>query len=194
MKPFHETDRYIYDLTPDSVCLDCGGYEGFWANEMWKQYGCTVHVLEPVHRFFKQVEQIRNLSNVMKIHVYNFGIGAMTIKLPFSIKGSMTGPYADNPETELVDIYSVEDVWQKLCLLSDVDVMKVNIEGMEFAVVGSMVHSGMIKRVKNLQVQWHPVTPNCEMHFDFLQKKLSETHELTFDAQWIWQNWSRKQS
>lgn len=189
MKPFEETDRYDYPITPDSVVLDCGGYEGRWAKGIHEKYGCRIHVLEPIQEFFERTA--RNLSGLPGVEVYQFGIDSENRMAEFTIKGDMTGLWADGTKVEGVMLFAVESVFDNLGL-DRLAVMKLNIEGSEFRVVESLITSGLINRVDNLQVQWHPVAPEVVEKFDELQKRLSETHELTFDAQWIWQNWRLK--
>lgn len=188
MKPFTEEARYEYDLTPDSVVLDCGGYEGRWAAGIHERYGCTVHVLEPVKRFYQHI--VQRFAGNDKIHVYNLGIGGESGDVPFSIKGDMTGAFADNPETEIVHLESADSLFRMLDII-ELGVLKLNIEGGEWGVVPRLIKSGEIKRVKNLQVQWHGVGRGDEPMFDALQNSLAFTHHLTFDAGWTWQNWER---
>lgn len=188
MKPFHESDRYNYPLTPDSVVLDCGGYEGTFADHISARYHCTVHVLEPVRRFFDKV--VTRVGWRERVFVHPWGIGERCCEAKFSIKGDMTGEYADNPETETVILKDVPAIFEALGL-DRVQLLKLNIEGGEFTAVEQLLATGLLDRIDNLQVQWHPVVNNYQARYDALQAALAKTHHLTFDAQWIWQNWKR---
>lgn len=188
MKPFEESDRYNYRLLSTDVVLDCGGYEGNWAAGIFEKYHCTVHVLEPVKRFYDQIA--RRFADTAKVYVHNVGIGAETRMAKFSIKGDMTGEFADNPETEEVQLKSVEDVFEELAL-KEVACMKLNLEGGEFAVVERLLDTGLINNVAALQVQWHDVAPNAAERYEALQRRLARTRRLTFDHGWIWQSWQR---
>lgn len=188
MKPFHESDRYDYALTTDDIVLDCGGYEGKFAEEINRRYGCTVHVLEPIVHFYQRtVERLKDRHNV---HVHNCGIGGESGPALFKIKGDMTGAWVGEGTEEWVNIRAVDELW-KLLSLDEVGLVKLNIEGSEFPVVERMIETGLINKVRNLQVQFHAVVPDAEARFRALQDKLAQTHGLTFDAQWIWQNWKR---
>lgn len=187
MKPFEESDRYEYPLTPESVVLDCGGYEGRFATGIHERYGCTAHVLEPVKRFYDQI--VERFKDAPKIHVHHFGIANTTGQRTFHIKGDMTGLFASGGESERVEVKSPEEVFAALGIES-VALLKLNIEGGEFSVIESMIGSGLIANVKNLQVQWHDVAPKAAERYTVLQLALAKTHHLTFDADWVWQNWS----
>lgn len=188
MENFREEMRYEYNLNPDSVVIDCGGYEGRWAAGIHERYGCTVHVLEPVRKFYEQI-WVR-LRDYPKILIWRFGVGAEYGDAEFSIKGDMTGKYANNPDKETVEIVSVDKLFDLEGEQPEmIDVLKLNIEGSEFDVVEKLIETGLINRVRNLQVQWHDVVPNAQARYNGLQKELARTHRLTFDHGWVWQSW-----
>lgn len=187
MTPFTEDLRYQYDLTPDSVVIDCGGYEGRFAAGIYDRYGCTVHVLEPVKHFHDGI-LLRFGEAHLKVHAHNFGIGAVNEARVFSIKGDMTGAYADNPETERVILRAADEVIEMFAE-PEIALLKLNVEGEEFSTLEKLVDSPMLARVRNIQVQWHAVVPDYQARYDALQAKLARTHHLTFDHGWVWQNW-----
>ena len=43
--------RFDYELAPDSLVLDLGGYEGQWASDLYARQRCRIDVFEPVARF-----------------------------------------------------------------------------------------------------------------------------------------------
>lgn len=189
MKPFDEEDRYVYDLTPASVVLDCGGHKGDFAAKIHERYGCTVHVLEPVRQYYEACCERLGASG--RIFIHPWGVGLVTESAPFKIKGDMTGLFAESDEQELVLVKTMADIFSALGL-DRVDLLKLNIEGGEFTAVEQLIATGLIERVRNLQVQWHPVVTLCEPRYGHLQQVLASTHQLTFDAGWTWQNWRLK--
>lgn len=186
---YSEEDRFEYLLSPDSVVLDCGGYKGEWAQRIHDRYGSVIHVFEPVAEFFKATAN--RLVNTPNVHVYNYGVGAIHRLVEFSLQNDSTGEFSQTTEKEWVSIKGIEDIFTRLTL-GDVDLMKVNIEGGEFALLERMVKCGLIKRVKNLQVQWHDLVPDSINRFEVLQNEFAKTHELTFDNGWVWQGWRLK--
>lgn len=186
---FREEMRYEYpELTPDSVVLDCGGYEGRFAEGINDRYNCYVHVLEPVKEFYERTRD--RLKGRENIHVWPFGIGATTQDQVFGIKGDMTGVFA-NGEFECVQL-----LWWKACLKwvspRSLDLMKLNIEGGEFGVLEDMLRHEGVKSVRNIQVQWHDVAPKAAARRNEIIRCLQGTHELTWDFGWVWQNWKIK--
>lgn len=188
-QPYKEDIRYEYPLTADSVVVDCGGYAGKFAEEIARRYDCTVHVLEPVFEFWENC--VERLKSNPKITVHPFGIDGRAHIVHFRIKGDMTGMFADDGKYEKAVLISPSAV---LALAGDVDLLKLNIEGAEFAVLETILDDRIAGRFKNIQVQWHQhVAENDEERRNKIMQRLGETHELTFDFGWAWQNWSLKQ-
>lgn len=189
-EPFREEIRYEYPLTPDSVVLDCGGYEGTFAEEISRRYDCHVHVLEPVSVFFDRA--IERLKNKPKVTVYLLGIGGKTEAVQFHIKGNMTGAFTGEGEEERVMLMSPYLLLNRIGR-ETIDLLKLNIEGSEFDVLETILNEGLTKRFRNIQVQFHGGPPDAEARYDAIRTRLAETHELTFDYGWTWQNWRLKE-
>ncbi len=187
MKPFHEDDRYDYPLTPDSVVMDLGCYEGTFAAKIHEKYGCRVFAFEPVPAFFDRCRARFN-GHVPKVIVLNLAVGGDNGEVEGRIKGDMSGQFADQGEqwtARMIDMLQA----MELIGATKVDLLKINIEGGEFALLENMVLTKLAPAFGNIQVQWHSVVPNYQARYDALQAELAKTHHLTFDAGWVWQNW-----
>lgn len=75
-----------------------------------------------------------------------------------------------------------------------VDLIKINIEGGEYDLLEHLLSSGMVKRFKNIQVQFHEdVIPKAEARMRKIHDELSKTHRVTFQKIFIWENWEIKE-
>lgn len=182
-----EESRYAYKLNADSVVIDAGGFHGDWAAAIRAKYGCGVIVLEPVKAFYNQI--VKRFAGIPQVKVYNFGLGGTTGTIEFGIQHDSTGRFSGSAERETVRIEAVDEVLNAIG--KDIDLLKLNIEGAEFDVVDKLLDTGLISRVKDIQVQWHQVIPDCVKRYEAIQERLEETHYLTFYAGWVWQNWRR---
>lgn len=183
-----EAMRYEYDLTPDSVVLDCGGYKGEWAEEIHRRYGCTVHVLEPVKEFFDRIVA-RFGPDHPKIHVHQFGVGEFSGSAEFGIQNDSTGQFSGSAEREIVMLHSIGATIRALNL-GTISLMKLNTEGAEFSVIEALLNTGLIDRVDAIQVQFHDCAPDSKRRYEVIQERLAETHFLTLYTGWQWQSWS----
>jgi FkbM family methyltransferase len=193
MKIFTESDRYDYpELTPDSLVIDAGGYEGNWAAEISRKYGCRILIFEPVKRFFDRIAD--RFKDNDKVGVNHCGLGGKDCgagkEVEFHIQNDSTGQFAGSAEVEMVELFDASYVIGNMG--QEIGVLKLNVEGAEFQILWSLLDSGCIKKVKNLQVQFHPVIPNAGDHRATIQKRLAETHECVYDCPFIWEAWTRK--
>lgn len=193
MTDFTESMRYEYPLTADSLVIDAGGYEGNFANLICEKYGCTVFVFEPVPAFCRQVEQ--KLAKWPKVFVFNLGVAGRTRHSAFSVKGDMTGLASLGREHVVVDLRDIAEVLDEF---SDriqglqVDLLKLNIEGMEYEVLERILSAGLTPRFKNIQCQFHSVIDDFRVRRARIKEQMERTHDITwedpqFDIGWI--NW-----
>jgi len=66
------------------------------------------------------------------------------------------------------------------------------IEGGEYDLLEHLIKTKYIKRIKNLQVQFHDFVDQAQERMDNIQKELSKTHQLTYQYLFVWENWERK--
>ena len=190
MIPFtSEAQRYEYPLTPESVVLDFGGYAGSFAKSIVEKYGCRVLVFEPVSKWY--FECVKNLTAVPGVSIYMFGVGGESRFAEMGVSGDSTGLLSSSPEREMVQLRTLKDIMDGFELPA-VDLVKLNVEGAEFETVEQAIKDGTIKRIKNLQVQVHRCVEDAEARWSAIQKRLEETHELTYYGAFCWENWQIK--
>lgn len=185
-EPFLESLRYDYNLTPESIVLDCGGYEGRFAETMVNKYGCTVYVFEPIHRFHEAL--VEKFKGNPKIKLFNHGVAGTNRVDWFCIKGDMTGKFADTGDEQVVWLRDIATVIAEIG--KPIALLKLNIEGLEYEALEGLMDSVCWRAVQNIQVQCHG-TPGFE-RYEAIRTRLLETHELTFDFPFVWQNFRQK--
>lgn len=193
MKAFNESLRYEYELTPDSLIVDAGGFDGNWFIPMWEKHQCNIMVFEPVLDFWMKCTQRaygvdRDAMFNLKIAVFQSALGAKDQPINVAVRGDSSGVYSDAETLERCREVDVNKFFGD----KDWDVLKLNIEGMEFDVLERLVSTGNITRVKNIQVQFHRVVPDFDYRYGRLREALLTTHEPEWDSEIIWQNWKLK--
>lgn len=193
MKDFQDSDRYDYPcLTPDSVVIDAGGYEGNFARTIADKYHCHIVVFEPVMRF---ANAIRNrLASHPKVRVLPCALGGSDRMDTFHVQNDSSGVFAGSADTESVHVFSIVDAlvspWLEV-LAGEVAVLKLNVEGMEFEILEAILVHGLASRFLNIQVQFHTCAPAAENRYENIATQLAKTHRLTYRAPWVWENWER---
>lgn len=74
-----------------------------------------------------------------------------------------------------------------------IDLMKINIEGAEYDLLDHLIQSGIVLRIKNIQVQFHDFVLDAERRMRCIQAGLACTHELTYQYPFVWENWRLKE-
>lgn len=156
--------RYEYDLKPGNLVLDIGSYTREFTDEIIKKFGCKVECFDALdHRAAWTHE-----GKVLMGGAYYY-----------------TSAFDTNNQQEFncVDIAPY---------LVDVALCKINIEGMEYALIEYILDKGLMKEIKNLQVQFHLIDGvDCDGLYNRLAERLSETHKLTWRYPFVWENWER---
>jgi len=187
MKDFTEEERYNYDLNENSFVIDAGAYHGHFSKRIWDKYRCHIIALEPSESFFTtSLETLRGTG----VYLLKCGVSGHTESVQFGIANDSTGRFKDSEQTESV---SLIDVSSLVSGVQVVDLLKLNIEGGEYAVIRRLIETGLILKIQNLQVQFHSCAPGADSMVSSISEELQKTHNLTFDAgAYIWQNWERK--
>ncbi len=183
-----KTLRINYDLNKNSIVFDVGGYEGNWASDIFNKYGCTIHCFEPVKKF---ADKIKNrFSPNPKIIVYNVGLSNTNQKanISHSADGSSIFRGTGSEEITLVNVIDFLDKNK----ITKVDLMKINIEGGEYDLLEYLIQQNSVTRFQNLQIQFHDFMPRARERMKNIQKNLEKTHALTYQFEFVWENWKLK--
>lgn len=187
-----KTLRLFYDsLTPDSIVFDIGGFEGQWASDIYSKYLSKIFIFEPYMPFYSNIKNrfIKNDS----INVFPFGLGSKDVVT--SIFPAHDGTSIYKQSSERSEIIEVKDIvaFIKSEEISTIDLMKINIEGGEYELLERLIESGFIGRVTNIQVQFHDdYVENAGDKMNQIHNKLCETHELSWQYVFVWENWVLK--
>lgn len=175
-----------HDLDAESVVIDVGGYMGRWASDIFARYLCTVHVLEPVAEF-ADIAAWRFEHNP-KVTVHACGIGPERRTLRLGGEDDATSSHSRGKVTG--QIVPAEEFFAEIGEPT-ADLMSMNIEGDEYELIGHLIDTGRIQRIRNLQVQFHDVVPDAERRVAALRERLSATHTPTYRFPFVWEGWRR---
>lgn len=185
-----EAARYHYpELTRESNVVDVGAYVGQWAKDIWKKYRCNVLALEPVREFYQKA--CENLKDTPVI-IENAGLGGWMRTEQFGVQNDSSGILAGSEKKETVTILPVSSHLRSM-VKGSVDLIKINVEGMEYEMLDAILMIGDATYFRNLQIQFHHNLPDFQERYDRIAAALSLTHELTWRTPFVWENWHLKQ-
>ena len=181
------TVRVEYDLEPDNTAVDLGGYEGRWASEIFKRYGCNIHVFEPVSPFAASLE--KRFASDDKVRVYDYALGASNREFDISISGDGSSAFRQSDQIEHVRERKFSE-WFAGTGLDRIELLKINIEGGEYELLDHLLGTGLIKFIRDLQIQFHDFVPDAERRMHDLRASISQTHSQTYHFPFIWDGWA----
>lgn len=185
-----ETLRLDYDLDENSIIFDVGGYKGEFARDIFCKYGCNIHVFEPLQEFFDICAQ-RFIKN-KKVQSYHFGLANRTFNTDIHISDNASSIFNVEGVKTNIRLESICDFVSEKNIDS-IDLIKINIEGGEYDLLDSLIENKLITKFKNIQVQFHDfVIHNPRDRMEIIQKELIKTHELTYQYDFVWENWKLK--
>ena len=187
------TLRLDYPLDASSVVFDVGGYRGDFADAIFKRFGCRVFIFEPVPEYHAHC--LKRFSGNPAITCLNYGLAASTGSFLMKISEDASSFTRDieagrtlrasvRGAIEAVDALGVETI----------DLIKINIEGGEFELLPAMIDSGLVRRTKYIQIQFHNFVAGAVKARNDIRSKLGATHREMWCYPFVWESWERMNS
>ena len=186
-----ETLRLDYPLTSESIVFDLGGYKGDFAFEINRKYNCHVYVYEPVKKFY--LECLERFENNKKIKCFNYGLSDTNGKFPIGDNDDGSSIIRNNTSSnnEEIIVKSFIDEFNHL-QLSQIDLLKINIEGPEFLILPQIISHNIVQKIENIQVQFHDFYPNAVDLRKEIRNNLTKTHIEKWNYSFVWESWTKK--
>ncbi len=177
------------ELGPESVVFDLGGYKGQFASDIHDRYRSRTYVFEPFGAFYEALRA--RFSSNPRISVYPFGLGAADERHKLFYNDDGTSMFRESNRFELIEIRKFQ-TFVEYNDVSRIDLLKINIEGSEYDLLESIIGGGLQSRIANIQVQFHRDIPDSYRRMSRIKQALLETHELTYEYQYVWENYRLK--
>ncbi len=184
-----KTLRLNYGLNKESLVFDLGGYEGQWASDIFSKYQSNIWVFEPFQKYAQNI--IKRFEWNDKVKVFEFGLGERDNILKIFVNDDASSTFKKSGEAYDIKIISAIDFLNSKGV-QYIDLMKINIEGGEYELLESLIDGGFIKNIGNIQVQFHDFVPNARERMQGIQSSLKKTHKLTYQYEFVWENWALK--
>ena len=185
-----QTLRLNYELNENSIVFDLGGYKGEFASDIYCKYSSTIYVFEPILDFFNIIQS--KFSKSPKIKAFHFGLGDKNESLKISLTDNSSSVFIQSNQYETIQLKSIID-FVKEKKIDKVDLIKINIEGGEYSVLEALIENNMISIFTNIQVQFHDfLLDDGKERMYKIQENLSKTHKITYQYEFVWENWQLK--
>jgi FkbM family methyltransferase len=183
-----KTHRLNYELNENSLVFDLGGFEGGWSYDIVQKFNCNVYVFEPVKIYYEKI--VDRFKDNIKVRVFNIGLSNKNEFVDIFYNGDSSSMVFKTSTVEKIKIKNICDFLDDNNI-NKIDLIKINIEGAEFDLLDEVIERGYQTKFDNIQVQFHKMFNDCYERRDAIRKKLSETHHLTYDYKFVWENWKK---
>ena len=185
-----KTLRLNYNLNENSIIFDLGGYKGEFAEEIYNKYQSKIYVFEPILEFYAIIKN--KFSNNPKIIPYQYGLAGKDEEMQISMSDNSSSVFLKTENSETIQLKSIVEFIKSNHILK-VDLIKINIEGGEYEVLESLLENNLIGIFDNIQVQFHDfLFENAKERMNAIQQKLKLTHQITYQYEFVWENWKLK--
>lgn len=183
-----DTLRIDYPLNENSIVFDLGGYHGNWAEKIYEKYQCQIYIFEPIPKLCYDL--IKKFQGKKKIKIFNFGVSDSDKFIEIALLNDGSSFYVESQNKISVQVVSLIRFLDEN-KIDNVDLIKINIEGDEFPVLKSLLDNARINIFTNIQVQFHQFMPNSVNLRNLIRDRLISTHKLTYDYEFVWENWEK---
>lgn len=177
--------RFDYRIKSEDLALDCGAYHGTWSRQIYDRYRCKIVAFEPIKAYYDIT--VRTLDGTAAA-IFNAGIGPVNTICDISIDQDASSILTHSAHRERIRIMSVNDIMREPSL-SHIRLMKINIEGAEYDLLDHMLNTALVNRVEDIQIQFHQFVASAEQRRESIRARLCRTHRLTYDYEFVWENW-----
>jgi hypothetical protein len=177
-----------FDLCPESIVVDFGGYLGDWSPSINENYRPRLYIIEPVDDFCNSLRA--RFSSFPNVHILPFAIGSGHFLSDLSLAGDATSSVGGGlrvPITFQPFSFLLNSLPSK-----EIDLASINIEGGEYDLLEVLLSRGYIWLFKTILIQFHDINSDSSVLRKDLQSRLLESHQLTFDYPLVWQRYDRR--
>ena len=183
--------RFNYFLNKNSIVFDIGGYQGDFSNYINKKFNCFIYIFEPNQEYYNKL--VDRFKEDKKIYCFNYALSNVNGNLYLSNNKEASSLIKDIKITDyqIVKVRNFFEVFNKL-KIKKIDLIKINIEGGEFDLLTHIINENLIKKINNIQVQFHHFVVNAEIERNKIVNKLKKTHKRDWCYWFVWESWSFK--
>jgi FkbM family methyltransferase len=178
--------RHSYNLSRSSVVFDLGAYDGKWASEIYRKFNCAVYAFEPAKHISKKLKE--NLGGIAK--VYPFALGGNSRKDTMYMHKDASSTINKVGEPAKIEVKDIAKIVREIGV-NEIDLLKMNIEGMEYEVFERLIEEGMLPKIRYIQVQFHRDVPDYDKRRNDIRRELAKTHKEMYCFDFIWESWER---
>lgn len=188
-------NHHVWDpkipLTTEGVIVDVGAFKGEFTKKMLKVYPNSQYWLfEPVPEYAKSLK--RRFHDHRNVKIFESAISSDGRELNFQVEGLRTRNI-ERGNVHSIKVHSTNIQYVFDCN-SSIELLKLNIEGMEYECLEQLIESKSLVKVRYLLIQFHNFQEGDESRRDILREEIAKDFRNIYCFDWIWELWIRNES
>ena len=182
--------KYSISFNQTGLVLDLGSYLGDYTEVVVKNNPqLTFWLYEPIPEFFSVcANKFHNKENIV---VSQKAVSADGRRIKMQIDGLRSRQKSVNfPEGVTIDSISIQEIFDSV---SEIQLVKMNIEGMEYECLEQLIHTNSLIKAKYLLIQFHNFEKDSRNKRHLLRKQMARDFENIYTFEWMWELWIRKE-
>jgi FkbM family methyltransferase len=176
-----------FPINENSTVIDLGAYKGIWAKQIINKYNPNIILVEPNYDLCLFLKE--EFKNNPKVKIINVGISDETKNTTLYLNNDGSSMYVKTSQALDISCITLDQLLDNLNI-SHVDLMQINIEGEEYKVLSNMISTESIKRIKNIQIQFHDFIENAvEKRLDIQSGLKSLKFINIYDYPFVFEAW-----
>lgn len=173
-----ESQKFDFpELHADSVVVDCGAFNGAWAREIHKKYGCIILAFEPIKEFFDAACVL--CQDYRRINLFNCALGGTFRYEEMGVSNDSSGLFSKAERRERVPVMPLVPHLRQVHS-GKYALLKLNAEGSESEILEHILKEGAAPMFDAYLIQWHSVADPKWERRKAIYAGLSATHEMVW--------------
>jgi hypothetical protein len=179
-----DQESFEWDISPEDICIDLGGFHGDWARRFLDRNPCKLHVFEPQLWVLPELR-----AKVPEATVYPFGLGASSREEKLFSFGTYGCSFVEGNSNE-TSRGEIREAGEVLRPLGPIKFMMVNIELSEYELLNHLLEIKLLPEI--IVVQFHLPTREYKEPYFSTRKALAKSYRPVWDYGVVLSAWRRK--
>ena len=186
-----EKKVFNHSLKEGGIVLDVGGHLGYFTDKILRS-NPTVYVFEPASEFYKYLK--KKYKNNNKVIVCPHGLTNRNTEQYLYVSGEKSSYYGSSGKKQKTKLVDVFEFFEKHFPRKKVALVSINIEGGEYDLLERIIKTGLMARIRILQVQFHKIGVDYKKKRSILNKEILKTHKIKYSYPFVWEAFVQRSS
>jgi FkbM family methyltransferase len=181
--------KYKVKFKQEGLVLDIGSYLGEYTEKIRKlNPQLTFWLYEPIPEYCKIC--VKRFKENERVVIHQAAVSADGRTLQMQIDGLRSREDSINfLNATQVNSINIQEIFDSV---TEIELMKMNIEGMEYECLQQLIHTDSLIKAKHLLIQFHNFDVGAHQRREVVRKQIERDFVNIFTFDWIWELWIRK--